>query len=373
MRDSDDIFEWHRPTSAKDAVELIYFNFICGCLIGCLWLGAGFFYGISKGIRTCCGFRKPHFTEEARVTRRRKKESPVPLPAKRRRALTIPLPVPPTGTNIPWQIKQKTFTQSHSDLVTKLPFEIRRSIIEYVIFGDEEGEVFHVFKKWRKLNYWQCHKTVDGLPCSWQVPCCQALSINMALSDNNNLSHPPYDFYKRHRAERCFNPKLVSEPRKFDGGVVSLLRTCRQIYSETIPVLYSAHFQFPNPADVFDFSRTILPERLDSIDSISMDWTIYTDFINDDAEYEMLLWQMAWDVLSRMKGLKELRIYSKITPATRELQKMDLTRDMIRKMKQLKVFELLVPASQLPLWDGFIEPGMGITLVSSPVGIVGNG
>jgi hypothetical protein len=121
-----------------------------------------------------------------------------------------------------WLIKQQTLDQSRSSLMTKMPLEIRLSIYEFAIFGEESGKVFHMFRQWRKMNYWQCHKTFDGLPCCWGIPCSRALPLNRAPLED-------YGPLQNYRGARIYNVRLVSEPRKFDGGVVSLMRTCRQM------------------------------------------------------------------------------------------------------------------------------------------------
>lgn len=134
-------------------------------------------------------------------------------------------------------------------------------------------------------------------------------------------------------------------------------------------MLYSAHFHFPSPADVSDFSRTILPHRLDSIHSLSMDWSSVVHFgYQYMSKDEQNQWQLAWDILSRMKSLTELRIHAKISHVTRDSASLEPTRNMIKKIKPLKVFELVVPTPQLPLWDDFVRSGMEITVVGSSEG-----
>ena len=87
-----------------------------------------------------------------------------------------------------------------------------------------------------------------------------------------------------------------------------LLETCRQIYTEASPVLYSANtfgILGANNLPVFcEFSRSIRQARLDSIASI---------YINcqADAVGDIFLrnWTQTWEILAtRMPGLKHVRV-----------------------------------------------------------------
>lgn len=216
-RDSDDAFEWHTPTSPRDAVELIYFNFICGGLISLLWIGLAFFLYVVQNVRSCCGVRQPHHIDKARNARRLKKITPKPLPLQRKRALTLPLPSPPTTTF--WKIKQRTDAQQDSSLLSKLPLEIRQLVYQEVIFGEAQGKVFHVYTRWRKLNSWQCTQPSKGQPCVWRTLCTLPVPGSACRDPNylQNNEHPV--------ANDIF---------------VSMLRTCRQMYAFFwIPVLIS--------------------------------------------------------------------------------------------------------------------------------------
>lgn len=161
-RDSDDLFEWHRPTSIGEGVRLIYYNFFCGIGVGLLWIGFAFYQAIFKCmlIRTACGNRTPHYIKERREAiieaRRRGKLSVVPLPAVRKRALTVPSSLDSTshlGT------RHRTDAQEACGLLSKLPFEIRRLVFEYAIFHEPGRNLVHIYKQNRKMGHWQCHNS----------------------------------------------------------------------------------------------------------------------------------------------------------------------------------------------------------------------
>ena len=59
---------------------------------------------------------------------------------------------------------------------------------------------------------------------------------------------------------------------------LALLQTCRQTYSEAIPILYGTNtFAAHNLWDLIDFSRAILPGRLAMVSSLDVKW-LYYDF-----------------------------------------------------------------------------------------------
>ena len=69
-----------------------------------------------------------------------------------------------------------------------------------------------------------------------------------------------------------------------------------------------------------------------------------------------------------MKGLRELRIYAKFWqgPPDNDQVEMEEARHMMRKVKGLALYELVVPRGQLQRWKLFVAADMEITLAVRP-------
>ena len=195
-RDSDDIFEWHRPTDFRDGVELIYYNFFCGCLLGCLWVGAGFGYFVARNISSCCGLRNPHYMKSWREGRRQNDADSTAvnlatISPQRRRALSIQ----PDERISAGAVTQQTANQSTSILFSKLPAEIREQIYEYALFGQRPGRTFHVLVprpyQWprmeTKLKYWQCNDSAGDMPCHLRIPSRDSSDRDRIYEYQNNF------------------------------------------------------------------------------------------------------------------------------------------------------------------------------------------
>lgn len=102
-----------------------------------------------------------------------------------------------------------------------------------------------------------------------------------------------------------------------------LLKTCRQIYIEASPVVYSTNtfgFWGAHSLSMFcEFSRTIRKDRLDSIASIYINCQA-DDYVSSNAHARsspvdrrrnvfLQDWRQTWEVLAtRMPGLKDLKV-----------------------------------------------------------------
>jgi hypothetical protein len=224
MSDSDDLWiPWHRPTSARDAYEQVFFNAIWGLLFILIYIGAFFWINIIGKIRTCCGLRTPRNLSRIRRTRIRKKHTPVPLPVNRKRALTFPLPDEVPRSFNPWATKQKTIDQSASVLYSKIPPELRTHIFQYVICG--EGSVVHIYSGGKRIYHWRCSKPRNSRPCTYSDPCSEALPfLSIKLSNERHYVTGDMNQFRSR-----FNPGYITRVRH-TWGIVSLLRTCRQMY-----------------------------------------------------------------------------------------------------------------------------------------------
>ena len=123
-------------------------------------------------------------------------------------------------------------------------------------------------------------------------------------------------------------------------------------YSEAIDVLYSRNsFHFYDPGDIRYFGRTILPQRLDAVHSVMMDWERAFSIFNPNNaiakqnNFEWNAWREAWGIIAQMKGLLDLRIFLKKHDfEVSKERRMKMCKPLM-EIKGLRVFEVIVP------WD----------------------
>ncbi|KAF2004642.1 hypothetical protein P154DRAFT_571857 [Amniculicola lignicola CBS 123094] len=138
--------------------------------------------------------------------------------------------------------KKQTVNSQHESLFFKLPGELRNMIYDLVV----TDAAIHIFykKETEKLCAYRCMR-----PPTWQVyrghdGCL--LSRHFFEGDSS--------FY------RNYDPRV---------GVLPLLRTCRMIYTELIPIVYSKPtFMFSSFNHFLLFTSSILPSRFSSLQSI---------------------------------------------------------------------------------------------------------
>ncbi|KAG9233044.1 hypothetical protein BJ875DRAFT_465157 [Amylocarpus encephaloides] len=171
-------------------------------------------------------------------------------PKTRKRALTLPLPSSASD-------KQTTASQSHSALLSLLPAEIRDQIWELCVTGHALHLQLCSGRLWQKLP-----STSEG----W-------------------------------------------EPKR---GLLSLPLTCRQIYSESITLLYSGNtFAFSFPPVILHLDRVILPRRLSCLTDIRFTWTLENLPTPADT-VKWSKWVAIWQVLASWPRLRRLRVEFKV-------------------------------------------------------------
>ncbi|KAF2491401.1 hypothetical protein BU16DRAFT_565103 [Lophium mytilinum] len=241
--------------------------------------------------------------EDKRRFERRQRHAPRPLVV-RKRGLSIPLPEPepePEKLDIPSspeELKQTTVFQEKSRLMA-LPLELREMIYKAVL-GDD---VMHVIHKENKLGHLRCKaKSEEDCPKRWygEGPCRDSC---WGVVDSSNIWMPVGD-----PAERS------------DGDVLPLLQTCRQVYSEAIPLLYSTNtFSFIDLDCLRHLSATILPSRFNAIKSLTIEWYLTWPLYDDFAQrmlfstslyppHDEATWEEIWRIIAGMKGLQRLRV-----------------------------------------------------------------
>jgi hypothetical protein len=129
-------------------------------------------------------------------------------------------------------------------------------------------------------------------------------------------------------------------------------------YSEAIQILYSKNiFHFYDPGDIRYFARCILPQRLDAIQYIMMDWERLFSIFNKDntrprfGNEEFKAWCQVWAIIGKMKSLLDLKVVLKShkfqVPQARRL-KMCLP---MMEVKGLRKFEVIVPFEDETDWS----------------------
>lgn len=208
--------------------------------------------------------------------------APKPLPARRKRALTHPL--------LECNSRQWTSDQVHCALLQMLPYDIRRLVYEIVF----TGRVFHIIRLRRRLRHVECND------CGGKQQ--QTTCWGIAAVDNKSVQD------------------LESEG--FGRGVLDLLRTCRQIYTEGIDLLYSLNtFDVMGPESLVSFSTIILPQRLNALGSLQLTWAFFKTQVTDSEKVLLqgddALWKACWRVIASMEGLRDLRVWLSMSPTNK--------------------------------------------------------
>ncbi|KAI9706728.1 MAG: hypothetical protein M1836_003739 [Candelina mexicana] len=170
--------------------------------------------------------------------------------------------------------------------LSKLPLEIRRQIYTYALGGN----LVHLLLVRHKMSHFCCEYSAVAHP---ERTCC------------------PF-------AEPLMEPASIPLPPSSISDSINLLRTNRQIYAETLPVLYSTNVIDTNDLSAFNvFANNIPLAGLSLIKSLHLNW--YTEYpplqyeITQDpvsAPYDDATYQRFWDTVAlQMPGLRELRLY----------------------------------------------------------------
>jgi hypothetical protein len=128
-------------------------------------------------------------------------------------------------------------------------------------------------------------------------------------------------------------------------------------------LLYSrAVFSFSDLADISYFSRTIIPQRLDNLQSLVLHWNgcsgdiFFGTFHYRNKGVQWTMWARIWKVISNMKGLKELRIQidnEKFLASP--IRRRQISEPMMM-VKGLRFFELMLPYTEIGHWDFLEDP-----------------
>ncbi|TLD18890.1 Cytochrome c peroxidase [Venturia nashicola] len=112
---------------------------------------------------------------------------------------------------------------------------------------------------------------------------------------------------------RCDIDEQEQDRLQAEHKLLPLLKTCRRIYSEAIPVLYSTNKFTTSHIEVIpSLTSTIRLPRFNSISSLSVTWSLPTihriGMLNGLRHSDAKTWDRASRTMASMKGLKTLRI-----------------------------------------------------------------
>lgn len=193
----------------------------------------------------------------------------------------------------------KTVDQLMSPLL-RLPLELREMIYKAVL-GDS---TMHMILKENKLGHLRC-KAPSPMECPLGLngrtlsrECC------WGNVDSANIWAPKSG---------------TNEPT--DGNIIPFLQTCRQIYSESISLLYSTNtFSFSDLDCIRYFSMTTLPHRFSLLQTIDLEWCMSWPIYDPIAQNLLLVnpalyppndeatWEDTWRIIAAMPNLKFVRV-----------------------------------------------------------------
>lgn len=224
------------------------------------------------------------------------KISAAPLPPTREICLSSLLP-DDENSAVSEGARNTKMEQSQSMFMSRLPLEVRIMIYEEVLC--RPVDVVHITtRKNGKLGYFRC-KAEDGR--------CRGLECFHGPND---------DLYStwRTRDKDLFSTWSPSDtPDMEDGGLLALLQSCRQVYTEVISILYTQNtFSFTELPVFLDFASAVLPESLNSVQSLQFEYTLYRELCYMwpylDPWGERREWMDTRRILSSVQELREVRV-----------------------------------------------------------------
>ncbi|EKD19834.1 uncharacterized protein L3040_002481 [Drepanopeziza brunnea f. sp. 'multigermtubi'] len=150
--------------------------------------------------------------------------------------------------------------------------------------------------------------------------------------------------------QRCRGLKLPSglytDRSQVQDNFLPLLQTCRKIYSSAIHVLYKSNiFDFDSMESLLRLSTTILPQRFDSIQRLSLDFRFKASFRfgQGTPSTDWPRWERLWRVIGSMEGLQEVWVRIEWHKEDVGLVKERMWLDELSMVKRLKTFEVELP------------------------------
>jgi len=284
-------------------------------------------------------------SENIKLTQKeRKKNAPRKLPRRRPRALSYPLPPKPSKSLsifidlLKRPTHQGTYNQSQS-LFARLPYEIRE-IIWFEFLGER---ILHIARTRGKL-------------------------VAIACTNQEFRNHLCWGFIEG-TAPGCCLSSIRPHHRQVD--YVSLLRTCRLIYSEILPILYGSNVFDVNHIDTLLYlKRSVLLQRLNMIRKVTLTWNFkyYTNFAG--APYNTRTWREVCKVLSGFEGLQEVTMHLTGVVFNAGIYQWGLWRpvlDALKRVRPVRKFDVVLPWSEEDCMKVAAERGYSFRLMGRGV------
>ncbi|MCJ1244945.1 hypothetical protein MMC30_002146 [Trapelia coarctata] len=230
-----------------------------------IWLPA---LCLKKGFRCV---KKKVDTPEKQEIRRRNATRPPQLPYSRKFNLSTATIPPSCSTTSP---------------LLRLPYSVRRQIYEYLF---DNRYIIHITNpKPRRIKHTQC-------------------------------LYPPNWHRNQHIRTSARNHKpLTFRYHQTDHLDIEILRTCRTIYQEAHPLVYSTNtFQFDHLEHLIYFNQTVRPQHLAMIRYLQVDWDM--PFVPGTSPhgfrrpYNYETWMRFWNIVAtRLVGLKALDLVVRV-------------------------------------------------------------
>ena len=255
-------------------------------------------YVIKSCYACSCSYKEHGHWEERRTRNKKLKERPSRLPQRKRNLSKLSM-VSSTNATAPF---------------LRLPPELRLVIYELVM-GNNRFKLTH-FPKHVVLQ------TRLELEC---VPVRNGIMARRVLDWNKQLYH------------------------------LSLPLTCRQIYRESIDLLYSSNtFAFNDPHVLVNLATFCLPpQRLHAIRNLEVTWR-QPDIDHNpsyDPEYDKIAWEECWTVITNKLHLSFLKVYLSIAYQARLRDHPESVHDWVQPLLLLK------QVASIELWWLARSPG----------------
>ncbi|KAF2491387.1 hypothetical protein BU16DRAFT_565091 [Lophium mytilinum] len=264
---------------------------------------------------------------------------PTPLPKTRPRALSIPVSAGDSkkgaistflGIN-PKRPEQHTSPQSACSLLTKLPLELRLHIWTLVVGGQR----LHIIPSlvpsltrpprytlvdpgvFYRLDYERCKWGEDDWVGSSSVRNAHS-ACAVWVTDGGQL------YFNAPRVLLEGDAQYKDEEYRYlrwwvrKNRILALVKTCRQIYTEAVPLLYKSNtFDFRNLDVLLDFPKTILPHRFQLIRNLTLQFIFMlarahrpyqVSSAQAKARKDLEDWQKACAVLAQLKNLRDVAV-----------------------------------------------------------------
>ncbi|ATZ47992.1 hypothetical protein BCIN_03g02600 [Botrytis cinerea B05.10] len=233
--------------------------------------------------------------EVAKARKKKIRDQPRPLEERRKRELSLESTERRRDfANVfsTWRRDRKTPAR-----LLQLPPEILEKILLEVLGGN----TFHLIQCRRRLGHIRCKEPYDvdhAANSQYDI----VRSCIPSAQRRNYMASEWMRYYKR-----------TSSPfYTRSDSCLAVLLTCRQLYNQGIPVLYSCNtFDINNPETLLYLSQTVIPSRLKSIKSLQIDVNASMVTANSSLLRPIVKfsgWKMCLEILEGLEGLQNLRL-----------------------------------------------------------------